>query len=40
MTIYFDKEIYDVYVAWMAHKGESTVEITKSIPKEWKKSRI
>ena len=40
MTIYFDKEIYDIYVAWMAHKGESTVGITKSIPKEWKKSRI
>lgn len=40
MTIFFDKEIYDIYVAWNSYKGVSTTEITKSIPKEWKNSRV
>lgn len=42
MTIYFDKDIFDVYLAWLSHnsQGKLVRKMNKSIPKEWKKSRV
>ncbi len=42
MTLYFDKDIFDVYLAWLSRnsQGKLARKMNKSIPKEWKKSRV
>ena len=42
MTLFFDKDIYDVFVAWLSYmgRGKYAKKINKSIPKEWKNSRV
>ena len=40
-TLFFDKDIYDVYIAWLGETGQGKYvkKMNKFIPKEWKNSR-
>ena len=42
MTLFFDKDIYDVYTAWLSNnsQGKLVGKMNKFIPKEWKNSRV
>ena len=41
-TLFFDKDIYDIYIAWLGETGQGKYvkKMNKSIPKEWKNSRV